>query len=74
MVSSAAFPAGKIVLVVAAVVDDVMFPAVVTVASVAATLSGVVVTSVVTMGVCCYRLSFFCRENMKKRISTPFNK
>ncbi|KAF2586687.1 hypothetical protein F2Q70_00036119 [Brassica cretica] len=43
VVSSAAFPAGRIVLVVAA--------AVVTVASVAATLSGVVVTSVVSMGV-----------------------
>ncbi|KAF3507990.1 hypothetical protein F2Q69_00002458 [Brassica cretica] len=45
MVSSAAFPAGRIVLVVAAAVDAVVFPTVVTVASVAATLSGVVVTS-----------------------------
>ncbi|KAF2581872.1 hypothetical protein F2Q68_00002170 [Brassica cretica] len=50
MVSSAAFPAGRIVLVVAAAVDAVMFPTVVTVASVAATLSGIVVTSVVSMG------------------------
>ncbi|KAF3557784.1 hypothetical protein F2Q69_00016324 [Brassica cretica] len=41
VVSSAAFPAWRIVLVVAAVVDAVMFPTFVTVASVAATLSGV---------------------------------
>ncbi|KAF2602404.1 hypothetical protein F2Q70_00026337 [Brassica cretica] len=45
VVSSAAFPARRIVLVVAAAVDAVMFPTVVTVASMAATLSGVVVTS-----------------------------
>ena len=64
MISSAAFPAERIVLVVAAAVDAVMFPTVVTVASVAATLGGVVVTLVVSMG-CCYRSSFFCRENMK---------
>ncbi|KAF2586444.1 hypothetical protein F2Q70_00037879 [Brassica cretica] len=67
LVSSAAFPTGRIVMfpavvaaavdavmfpaVVAAAVDAVMFPAVVTVASVAATLSGVVVTLVVSMGV-----------------------
>ncbi|KAF3486685.1 hypothetical protein F2Q69_00053602 [Brassica cretica] len=51
VVSSAVFPAGRIVLVVAAAVDAVMFPAVVTVSSMAATLSGVVVTSVVSMGV-----------------------
>ncbi|KAF2607245.1 hypothetical protein F2Q68_00044029 [Brassica cretica] len=51
VVSSAAFPAGRIVLVVSAAVYAVMFPAVVTVASVAATLSGVVVTSVVSLGV-----------------------
>ncbi|KAF2559034.1 hypothetical protein F2Q68_00014248 [Brassica cretica] len=47
VVSSGAFPAGRIVLVVAAAVDAVMFPTAVTVASVAAMLSGVVVTSVV---------------------------
>ncbi|KAF3576209.1 hypothetical protein DY000_02030178 [Brassica cretica] len=41
VVSSAAFPAGRIVLVVAAAVDAVMFPMFVTVASVAATLRGV---------------------------------
>ncbi|KAF3544589.1 hypothetical protein DY000_02010458 [Brassica cretica] len=60
VVSSAAFPAVRIVLDVAAAVDAVMFSEAVTVASVAATLSGVVVTSVVSMGGCCYRSSFFC--------------